>query len=97
MKNIYASTTRIIKKACPNNKPISARKSSPSLPNKRPKENPDTLISPIEISDSASERATSIRGCSMNAPSDPPNSWTINELSIVTIAKPAEAVVASSS
>ena len=83
--------------AWPNSIPISSRKSSPSLPSKSPKEKPETFISPIEISDSASERATSIRGCSINAPSEPPNSWTINELSIVTIANPADAVVLSSS
>ena len=74
MKNIYARTTRMMMNAWPNNKPISSRKSSPSLPSKSPKEKPETLISPIEISDSASERATSIRGCSINAPSEPPNS-----------------------
>ena len=97
MKNIYARTTRMMMNAWPNSIPISCRKSSPSLPSKSPKEKPETFISPIDISDNASERATSIRGCSINAPSEPPNSSTINELSIVTIAKPADAVVLSSS
>ena len=66
------------------------------MPSSSPNENPETLIPPIDISFKESARATSIRGCSINAPSEPPKSWTINELSIVTIAKPAEAVVKSS-
>ena len=97
MKNIYANTTRIIKKACPNNIPISSKKSSPSSPRRSPKENPETFIFPIDIWLNASESATSIRGCSINAPSEPPNSSAILELSIVTIANPAVAVVDSSS
>ncbi|GIS45330.1 MAG: hypothetical protein Ct9H90mP17_1730 [Actinomycetota bacterium] len=51
MKNIYARTTRMMMNAWPNSIPISCRKSSPSLPSKSPKEKPETLISPIEISD----------------------------------------------
>ena len=44
MKNIYAKTPRMIKKALPNKIPISVKKSPPSLPSKSPKENPLTSI-----------------------------------------------------
>ena len=87
----------MITKAWANKPPISCWKSSPSSPNSRPNEKPDTFTFPTEISLKLSLSATSILGCSINAPPSKPYSSINLLLSTVTIAKPAVAVVVSSS
>ena len=96
---MYARTPKIIRKAFPKRVPISLTKSSWSPPRSKPNEKPLTLIvsNLLEIDVSSSLNSTSMRGCSIKAPSLPPNSSAIFALSIVIIAKPAVEVVASES